>query len=48
MNVFKIWEIILIVVSLLVLFFVVIFAVLTIGAFFKGMLRSIKDKGDKK
>lgn len=47
MDVFKIWEMIFIVLSLLILFFVVAFAVLTIGAFLKGMLRSIKNKGDK-
>lgn len=46
MDLIKIWEMIFIVLSLLALFFVVAFAVLTIGAFFKGMLRSIKNKGD--
>lgn len=47
MDVFKIWGMIFIVLSLLVLFFAVAFAVLTIGAFLKGMLRSIRNKGDK-
>ncbi len=46
MDVVKIWEMIFIILSLLVLFVVVAFAVLVIIEFLKGIFTSIKNKGD--